>query len=100
MMTMNSDKYRDLIRAIQKPVGPANSERRCLQEKFSLLSQMVFLMATNDLEMIEKRQEKLEVKLSKYAKYGVVFGFAILLGILFQSPETLKTVFGLLVKIF
>jgi hypothetical protein len=97
---MNSDKYKDLIRAIQKPVGPAESERRCLQEKFSLLSQMVFLMATNDLETICQRQEKLETKLSKYAKYGAVFGFAILLGILFQSPETLKSIIGILVKIF
>jgi hypothetical protein len=97
---MNSDKYRDLIRAIQKPVGPAESERRCLQEKFSLLSQMVFLMATNDLEEIEKRMERLEAKLSKYAKYGAIFGFAILLGILFQSPETLKSIIGILAKIF
>lgn len=97
---MNSDKYRDLIRAIQKEVSPHESERRCLQEKFSLLSQMVFLIATNDLEMIEERQEKLEAKISKYAKYGAIFGFAILLGILFQSPETLKVIFGLLVKIF
>ena len=96
---MNGYKYRDLIRAIQKPVGPDESERRCLQEKFSLLSQMVFLLA-NDLEMIEKRQEKLEVKLSKYAKYGAIFGFAILLGILFQSPETLKAIIGILAKIF
>jgi len=97
---MNSEKYRELIKAIQKPVGPAESERRCLQEKFALLSQMVFLMATNDLETICNRQGKLEAKLSKYAKYGAIFGFAILLGILFQSPETLKGIIGLLAKIF
>jgi len=97
---MNSEKYRELIRAIQKEVSPHESERRCLQEKFGLLSQMVFLMATNDLETICKRQEKLEAKLSKYAKYGAIFGFAILLGIFLQSPETLKGIIGLLAKIF
>jgi len=97
---MNSDKYKELIKAIQKAPLVRENEHRFLQEKFSLLSQMVFLMATNDLEMIEKRQEKLEVKLSKYAKYGAIFGFAILLGILFQSPETLKGIIGILAKIF
>lgn len=97
---MNSEKYRDLIRAIQRQISPNESERRCLQEKFSLLAQMVFLIATNDLESIERQQERLEAKISKYAKYGAIFGFAILLAILFQSPETLKSIIGILAKIF
>jgi hypothetical protein len=97
---MNGKKYEELIKAILKEAKAGESERRCLAEKFSLLSQMVFLMATGDLETIFRRQEEFEIKFSKFMKRSLIFGIVLLIGVLAGNATVIKGVISLLVKVF
>lgn len=77
---MNGARYKELIEQAK--------EEKTQKEKIDFLSTMVYMMATNDLDCLEKKVKKL---------YFV--GIAILLAILFSDQVSLTSILAFLAKV-
>jgi hypothetical protein len=77
---MNGERYQELI----EQVKTAKTQK----EKIDFLATMVCMMATNDLDHLEKKIRKI-----------YVMGVAILLAILFSDQISLTSIVGFVMKV-
>jgi len=85
---MNGDKYLELKEQIKKA--------STLREKVEILSVMVFMMATNDLHCLEKKQLDLESRIKKLYKILI----AIIVLLIISNPDIRDMASRLLMLLF
>jgi len=87
---MNGDKYKykELIEQIKSA--------RTIKEKVETLATMVFMMATNDLHCLEKRQLDLESRIKKL--YKILIAIVVLL--IISNPDIRDMASKLLMLLF